>query len=120
MAKKKPQKKSVVQHVNEPTNIYDRIEPVLRVWAWIAITWMIYRYFFRFSEWTDEFVFKPLVFVAPVLWYVVKKEKRRLESIGLTLANFYTSLYIGEKTSSRDFVYCSRECFENDPQVTIL
>ena len=50
--------------------------------------------FFRFSEWTDEFVFKPLVFVAPVIWYVVK-EKRRLESIGLTLNNFYTSLYIG-------------------------
>ena len=73
--------------------MYDRIEPILRVWAWIAIVWMVYRYF-RFSEWTDEFVFKPLVLVAPVIWYVVKK-KRRLESIGLTLNNFYTSLYIG-------------------------
>ena len=33
--------------------------------------------------------------------------------------SIYTSLYIGEKTSSPHFVYCSRECFENDPQVTI-
>ncbi|MBI5614393.1 CPBP family intramembrane metalloprotease [Candidatus Gottesmanbacteria bacterium] len=95
MVKKKPQKKAAVQHISEPTNLYDRIEPVLRVWAWIAIVWMIYRYFFRFSEWTDEFVFKPLVFAAPVIWYVLKKEKRRLDSIGITFTNFYTSLYIG-------------------------
>ena len=27
--------------------------------------------------------------------------------------------YNGEKTSSSPFVYCSRECFENDPRVTI-
>lgn len=95
MAKKVVKKKVVVQSAHEATNLYDRIEPVLRVWAWVAISWMIYRYFFRFSEWTDEFLFKPLVFVVPVIWYVVKKEKRRLASIGLTFNNFYTSLYIG-------------------------
>ncbi|MEK7593061.1 MAG: CPBP family intramembrane glutamic endopeptidase [Patescibacteria group bacterium] len=95
MAKKVVKKNTASTKAIEPTNMYDRIEPILRVWAWIAIVWMVYRYFFRFSEWTDEFVFKPLVFVAPVIWYVVKKEKRRLESIGLTLNNFYTSLYIG-------------------------
>jgi len=35
------------------------------------------------------------------------------------LISIYTSLYNGEKTSSTQFVYCSRECFENDPKVTI-
>ena len=73
MAKKVVKKNTASTKAIEPTNMYDRIEPILRVWAWIAIVWMVYRYFFRFSEWTDEFVFKPLVFVAPVIWYVVKK-----------------------------------------------
>lgn len=35
------------------------------------------------------------------------------------LISIYTSLYNGEKTSSAHFVYCSRDCFENDPQATI-
>jgi len=33
------------------------------------------------------------------------------------LISIYLS-YNGEKTSSPHFVYCSRECFESDPQVT--
>lgn len=33
--------------------------------------------------------------------------------------SIYISRYNGEKTSSPHFVYCSNECFENDPQVTI-
>ena len=35
------------------------------------------------------------------------------------LISIYTSLYNGEKTSSSHFVYCSKECFENDSQTTI-
>ncbi|OGG12030.1 hypothetical protein A2Z00_03285 [Candidatus Gottesmanbacteria bacterium RBG_13_45_10] len=46
-------------------------------------------------EWVDEFISKPIVFVLPVLWYVLKKEKDTLESIGLTLKNFFPSVYIG-------------------------
>ena len=34
------------------------------------------------------------------------------------LISIYHS-YNGEKTSSAHFVYCSKECFDNDPQVTI-
>lgn len=33
--------------------------------------------------------------------------------------SIYTNLYNGEKTSSSHFVYCSKECFENDPRITI-
>ncbi|MCL4360542.1 CPBP family intramembrane metalloprotease [Patescibacteria group bacterium] len=70
-------------------------EPVYQLWAWILLVWSLYRYFARFPEWVDEFIFKPLVFVGPVLWYVGKVEKRTLESIGLTTKNFFTNLYIG-------------------------
>jgi hypothetical protein len=33
--------------------------------------------------------------VAPVLWYVLRKERRTLESVGLTTKNFFNSVYIG-------------------------
>ncbi len=68
---------------------------VYHLWGWILLVWSLYRRFLKLPEWADEFVFKPLVFVVPVLWYVRKLEKRSLESIGLTGKNFFTSLYIG-------------------------
>lgn len=71
------------------------LEPVYQLWGWILLTWSLYRYFFKLPEAIDEFVAKPLVFVLPVLWYVLKKEKRNLSSLGLTGKRFFTSLYIG-------------------------
>lgn len=70
-------------------------ERIFQLWGWIVLVWALYRYFFRLPEWIDEFVIKPLIFVAPVLWYVLKREKRRLSSIGLTGNNVFTSVYIG-------------------------
>src|SRR3989344_1188496 len=73
----------------------DSLEPVYRLWGWILLVWSLYRYFLKLPEWVDEFISKPLVFVAPVIWYVINKEKRTLESIGLTGKNFFNSVYIG-------------------------
>lgn len=71
------------------------VESTYRVWGWVVLAWALYRYFFRLPEWADEFIFKPLVFVAPVFWYVRWKERRRLDSLGLTTKNLFTSIYIG-------------------------
>lgn len=73
----------------------DRVESTYHIWGWIVLVWAFYRYFFRLPEWVDEFIFKPLVFVAPVLWYVKTKEKRSLHSLGLTNKNLFSSIYIG-------------------------
>lgn len=73
----------------------DTGEHVYRLWGWILLVWSFYRYFLKLPEWMDEFIFKPLVFVAPVLWYVIVKEKRTLASVGLTGKNFFKSIYIG-------------------------
>jgi membrane protease YdiL (CAAX protease family) len=71
------------------------IEVIFKIWGWVLLIWSLYRYFFKFSEPVDEFIFKPLVFVVPVLWYVFKKEKRTFGSIGLTSNNFLKSLIFG-------------------------
>lgn len=71
------------------------VDSVYHLWGWIVLAWALYRNFLRLPEWADEFLFKPLVFVVPVIWYVVKVEKKRLESLGLTTKNLFTSIYIG-------------------------
>lgn len=84
-----PKKKKVVK------TIIQSLDPVFHLWGWILLAWCLYRYFFKLPEYIDEFVAKPLVFVVPVLWYVINKEKRRLESLGLTYKNLFPSLYAG-------------------------
>jgi hypothetical protein len=71
------------------------LSSVFRMWAWILLAWSLYRYFFKLPEWADEFIFKPLVFVVPVIWYVRNKEKQSLATLGFTWRNFFTSVYIG-------------------------
>ncbi len=73
----------------------DVVERAYRVWGWIVIAWALYRYFFRLPEWVDEFIFKPMIFVLPVLWYVKNREKKPFASLGLTTKNLFTSIYIG-------------------------
>ncbi|KKR00539.1 MAG: abortive infection protein [Microgenomates group bacterium GW2011_GWC1_39_12] len=70
-------------------------EWIFQFWAWQLLFWALYRYFFTFPEWTDEFIFKPTVFVLPVIWYVLKKEKASLATIGLTSRHFFKNLLIG-------------------------
>ncbi|MBI2405173.1 CPBP family intramembrane metalloprotease [Candidatus Gottesmanbacteria bacterium] len=71
------------------------LDPVYQLWGWILLVWSLYRYFLKLPEWVDEFIAKPLVFVAPVLWYVTSREKRKLESLGITAKRFFRSFYIG-------------------------
>jgi membrane protease YdiL (CAAX protease family) len=86
----------MAKKVNKAVGFFsEAISPIYHMWAWILLAWSVYRYFVRLPEWADEFIFKPLIFVLPVVWYVVKKEKRRLDSIGVTGKNFFNSLYIG-------------------------
>lgn len=68
---------------------------VFRVWAWILLVWSAYRYFLEFSEPVDEFIFKPLIFLGPIVYYVLYVEKRPLSSLGITKENLFPSLYAG-------------------------
>ena len=70
-------------------------EWVFQFWAWQLLAWSLYRYFFRFPEPVDEFLVKPVVFILPVFWYVLIREKRRLGTIGITSKNLVQSILIG-------------------------
>ncbi|OGG09050.1 hypothetical protein A2154_03370 [Candidatus Gottesmanbacteria bacterium RBG_16_43_7] len=85
-----PQKVKKSGHFVKPT-----LDPIFQLWGWILLAWSLYRHFFNLPEWADELVFKPLIFVIPVLWYVRRIERKRLESVGITSKNLFNSLYIG-------------------------
>lgn len=73
----------------------DIVEATYRVWGWIVLVWALYRYFVHVPEWADEFIFKPMVFIFPLMWYLKNYEKRSIASIGITGKNLFTSIYIG-------------------------
>ena len=55
-------------------------QKALNLWAIILIIWSVYRSFLKMPEWFDELVAKPLVFVLPVFYYIVKIDKKPLLS----------------------------------------
>ena len=71
------------------------IEWIFQFWAWQVLAWTLYRYFFHLPEWADELIFKPLIFVLPVLWYVTKKEHGTLETVGMTTRGFTRNILTG-------------------------
>ncbi len=84
----KKQTKQIPVHTN-------KTEWIFQFWAWQLLIWALYRYFFHLPEWVDEFIFKPLVFVVPVIWYVLHREHERIATVGLTAKNGIKNLEIG-------------------------
>ncbi|KKP71150.1 MAG: hypothetical protein UR68_C0037G0006 [Candidatus Roizmanbacteria bacterium GW2011_GWA2_35_19] len=69
----------------------------LNVWAVILIVWAFYRSYLKMPLWFDEFIAKPLVFVLPVFYYVVKVDKQSIVNY------FFFKLKTKEIVS--DFIY---------------
>ena len=59
------------------------------------IIWAFYRAFSQLPDWMSDLVIKPLVFAAPIFYYVVAIERLPLSSIGLSGAKFKRDLGIG-------------------------
>jgi uncharacterized protein len=73
-------------------------KPVIRVfivWFLLFLFWSCYRFFFRFPEWFDEYLVKPLFWIGLVLFVVFSIEKRSLASIGLSGERLFRNIYIG-------------------------
>lgn len=82
-------------HKGPQSTTANSTEWVFQFWAWQLLAWSLYRYFFQLPEPIDEFVVKPVVFILPVVWFVWVKEKRKLDSIGVTSKNMLQSILIG-------------------------
>lgn len=68
---------------------------IFSLYVFILITWSIYRYFFRLSEWFEEIIIKPIIWLGPTFLILFFEEKRKIETLGLTFKNFFKNLYLG-------------------------
>jgi membrane protease YdiL (CAAX protease family) len=60
--------------------------------AYLLIFWGFYRYIFKLPEEIEELIIKPATWLIPV-FYLVKKEKANLSSLGVTLKNIFPAIY---------------------------
>jgi membrane protease YdiL (CAAX protease family) len=68
---------------------------ILVLYLLVALVWTFYRAFFHFPEPIDELIFKPLIFLVPIFFWVKFKEKNKFLSLGFTKSNFLKNILIG-------------------------
>ncbi len=61
--------------------------------TFLLIVWGFYRMLFKLPVEIEELFIKPLIWLVPV-YFLVKKEKGNLESLGITIKNLFPSLYL--------------------------
>jgi membrane protease YdiL (CAAX protease family) len=61
--------------------------------AYLFVVWGFYRFLFKLPEEVEEIIIKPLLWLVPV-FFLVKKEKLKLSSIGITSKNTFKAIYL--------------------------
>ena len=67
---------------------------VFLVFLFVFLVWTFYRATFFLPEWFEELILKPIIFLGPI-FFLVKKEKNALASIGLSIKNLFANIYLG-------------------------
>lgn len=68
---------------------------MLNAWAVVLIIWAVYRAHFKtdLPMWVDEFIAKPMIFLAPLYYYIKNDEhKEFFSSLGFTLKHWKTDI----------------------------
>ena len=61
--------------------------------TFLLIVWGLFRVLFKLPEEIEELFLKPLIWLIPV-YYLVKKEKLGLSSLGITTKNLFPAIYL--------------------------
>ena len=81
----------VLRHKKDLSDLHQ----VMAVYTFVFLIWGIYRLLFPVNVWVEETVLKFLVFGVPVFFVVLRKEKGRLDDLGMTTKGLIVSLYFG-------------------------
>ncbi len=60
--------------------------------AYILVVWGFYRFLFKFPDEVEELLIKPVIWLLP-LFFIAKKEKFSLASLGFTFKNLFPAVY---------------------------
>jgi len=61
--------------------------------TYLLIVWGFYRFLFKLPEEIEELLIKPVIWLGPV-FFLVKKEKLGLSSLGITTKNLFPAIYL--------------------------
>lgn len=62
------------------------------LFAYLLIVWGLYRFLFKLPDEVEELFVKPLFWLIPV-FYLLKKERAKISSLGFTLKNLFPAIY---------------------------
>jgi membrane protease YdiL (CAAX protease family) len=72
------------------------IQRVLNVWAIVLIIWSVYRTKLALPEWFDELIAKPIVFILPAYYSILRYEQKPFfQQIWLKKKTIVTDIYTG-------------------------
>jgi membrane protease YdiL (CAAX protease family) len=72
------------------------VQRVLNVWAIVLIIWSVYRTKLALPEWFDELIAKPIVFILPVYYSILRYEQKPFfQQIWLKKKTIVTDIYTG-------------------------
>lgn len=76
-------------------NLIVNVRITYLVYIFILVVWAIYRCFFYYPEWVDELIAKPLIFLAPVIFIIIYKERVSLKTLGFEKKKLGRNILIG-------------------------
>lgn len=71
-----------------------KLQNVVKLYVILLLVWGFYRVLFKFPDVVEELVFKPILWLGLLYWFL-QKEKASFTSVGWTTKNLFNSLYLG-------------------------
>ena len=69
------------------------VKYLTRYSVYILIVWGFYRVLFKLPDNIEELILKPIIWLTP-LFFLLKKEKLGINSLGITLKNLFPAIYL--------------------------
>lgn len=109
-------------------------QKILNIWAIILIIWSIYRTKIQLPEWFDEFIAKPIVFIGPIYYFIVKKENKKFFNeillnfnqlfinilIAIGIGSFFTLTALFSNYAKHGKLIFSNTLFNQAPSLLVL
>ena len=61
--------------------------------VYLILVWAFYRFLFRLPDQVEEIVIKPILWLAPLVWFL-RKEGLGISSLGITLKKLFPAIYL--------------------------
>lgn len=75
-----------------------KLQNVIKLYVILLLVWGFYRVLFKLPDYIEELVFKPLLWLGALYWFLQKEKSGPVSgfaSVGWTAKNIFSSIYLG-------------------------